>query len=292
MHSQFITVGSYRLHLLDAGHGPTVLLLHGFAGSAEDWRPTAEALVRRGYRVIAADALGFGRSDKPLDAPYSFELQVGLYAKLLDVLGVQRVCVMGHSMGGKYALAMALLRPERVSSVVLVSSDGFAEAPPMNRAGNLPFIVPAVLWLSARPAVTRAMLNAAFVAPEVYVTPAIIERARAALVGKANWQALEAFSRRYDDHDLRLTGLRARLGELRVPSLLVWGDSDQIFPLKSSGRAAAAEIYGAQLVVMPRCGHFPQVEATRQFHGLLMGFLAATLDRARLHAQSTPEAAL
>ena len=278
MHSQFLTVGGYKLHLLTAGQGATVLLLHGFAGSAEDWRPTAEALVRRGYRVVAADALGFGRSAKPLDAPYSFQLQVELYAGILDALKIERVCVMGHSMGGKYAVAMALLRPERVHSLVLVSSDGFAAAPPMNRAGHLPFIVPAILWLSAQPAVTKAMLSAAFVEPEVHVTPAVIARARTALLGKANWQALEAFSRRYDHHDLQVTGLRARLGEVRAPALLVWGDSDQVFPLKTSGRAAAAEIPTAQLVAMPRCGHFPQVEAARQFQGVLAGFLAATLD--------------
>lgn len=283
MHSRYITIGGHRTHVLEAGRGPAVLLLHGFAGSAEDWRPTGEALARLGYRALAVDALGFGRSAKPADAPYSFELQAGLYVGLLDALGLDRASLVAHSMGGKYALATALLHPGRIASLALVGSDGFAPPATMNRAGRLPLITPTVLWLSARPAITRAMLNAAFVAPEVHVTPEVIERARAALLGRENWRALEGFSRCYDSHDLERTGMRARLGDLQAPTLLIWGDSDRVFPLESSGRAAAAEIPDARLVIFPRCGHFPQVEAARAFRGVLAGFLAQS-------SQGGPEA--
>lgn len=274
VHSHFITIDGYRLHLLEAGRGPLVLLLHGFAGSAEDWRPTVEALAHIGYRALAVDALGFGRSAKPADAPYSLEFVAGLYRALLDRLRVERAALLAHSMGGKYALAMALLHPARVAALALVAPDGFAEASPLTRAGGLPLVGSALLWLSARPAMVRLMLAAAFVEPEAHVTAAILERGRAALIGAENRRFLTALSRRYEATDLARTGLRARLGELRVPTLLVWGEGDRIFSLEPSGRAAAAEIAGSHLLTIPRCGHFPQVEAARQFRGALAGFLA------------------
>lgn len=274
MQSRFVVVGGYRLHLLEAGRGPAVLLLHGFAGSAEDWRPTAEALARMGYRALAVDALGFGRSAKPADAPYSLELMADLCAGLLDALGVVRAALVAHSMGGKYALATALLHPGRVAGLGLVASDGFADASPLTRAGGWPLLGPALLWLSARPVVVRTMLAAAFVEPEAHLTAALLERGRAALMGAENRRALTALSRRYDATDLGHTGLRARLGELRAPTLLLWGEGDRVFPLETCGRAAAAEIPASHLVAIPRCGHFPQVEAARQVRGALAGFLA------------------
>jgi pimeloyl-ACP methyl ester carboxylesterase len=274
MHSRFITVAGFRLHLIESGAGPAVLLLHGFAGSAEDWRPTVAALAAAGYRALAVDLLGFGRSDKPADAPYSLDLGARLLCGLLDALGVDRAAVVAHSMGGKYALATALLHPGRVSRLALVASDGFVAASPLTRAGGWPLLGGALLWLSARPAVVRAMLAAAFYAPDSHLSAELIERGRAALLGADNRRALTALSRRYDATDLAHTGLRARLGEIRAPALLIWGEHDRVFPL-SAARAAAAAIPKAQLAILPRCGHFPHVEAARAFRGLLLGFLAA-----------------
>ncbi|MCX7790852.1 MAG: alpha/beta fold hydrolase [Chloroflexaceae bacterium] len=281
MHSHTITIDGYRLHLLEAGHGPAVLLLHGFAGSSEDWRPTGRLLARAGYRAIAVDGLGFGRSDKPADAPYSLELSAHLYARLIERLGAGAAHVVAHSMGGKYAIATALLHPSVARSLTLVGSDGFSEPSPLTRAGGWPLVGPGLLWLSARPAMVRAMLSAAFYAPEHHVTAEILERGRAALIGADNRRALTALSRRYDATDLGRTGLRDRLGDLRLPTLLVWGEADRVFPLETSQRALA--IPGARLVVFPRCGHFPQIEAARAFHGLLLGFLAG-VERATLAA--------
>lgn len=279
MQSKYIKVHSYRLHYLEAGSGPAVLLLHGFAGSAEDWRPSAEVLAGAGYRALAFDCLGFGRSDKPGDAPYSLELIAGLYAAALEQLGIARAAIVAHSMGGKYALATALLHPRRVAALTLVASDGFAAASPLTRIGGWPLVGGAILWLSAQPPMVRAMLGAAFEQPDNYVNEELIARARAALLGPDNRRALTALSRRYDATDLRLSGLRPRLGEIQAPTLLAWGAHDQIFP-PAQGHTAAAEIPAARLAIFPNCGHFPQVEAARAFHGLLLGFLAcSTTDR-------------
>ncbi|MCU0493055.1 MAG: alpha/beta fold hydrolase [Chloroflexaceae bacterium] len=125
--SRYLTIENYRLHFLEAGAGPPVVLLHGFAGAAEDWRPSLELLAHNGYHALAVDLLGFGRSAKPGDAPYSLQLSADLLVGLLARLGLERATFAAHSMGGKYALATALLHPHRVKGLVLIDTDGFVE---------------------------------------------------------------------------------------------------------------------------------------------------------------------
>lgn len=270
----FVSVHGYPIHALEAGAGPPVLLLHGFAGAAEEWRPTLELLARHGYRAIAVDALGFGRSDKPGDAPYSLAFYADLYAGLLAALGLPHAAFVAHSLGGKFALATAILHPACVSRLVLVDSDGFITPSPLTKAGAWPLLGPAMLWLSAQPVSIRALLTTAFAHPEQHVTPELVTRLSVALSSPDHRRALQAISRRYDATDLGRTGLRARLNELRCPTLLIWGEADRIFA-PTYGELARQEIPGAHLITIPDCGHYPQIEAPRTFHGVLLGFLAA-----------------
>lgn len=275
MRSRWLRVNGYQLHWIEAGHGPAVLLLHGFAGSCADWAPTVAWLAEHGYRALAVDALGFGRSEKPANAPYGLVLQSDLYAGLLAALGIERATFVAHSMGGKYALATAIRHPDRVARLALVATDGFADPSPLTIIGGWPVIGETILWLSAHPAVVRAFLSAAFHNPEPHVNAELIERGREAISGAANRRALTALSRRYAATDLTLTGLRARLHEVRAPTLLIWGAQDRVFSLHNA-ETARREIPDAQLVVIPQCGHFPHIEAVRPFRGLLSGFLAPT----------------
>ncbi|MCX7859277.1 MAG: alpha/beta fold hydrolase [Chloroflexus sp.] len=273
MRSRWLRVNGYQLHWIEAGRGPAVLLLHGFAGSCADWEPTVAWLADHGYRALAVDALGFGRSEKPANAPYGLELQSDLYAALLAALGIERAAFVAHSMGGKYALATAIRHPQRVARLALVATDGFVEPSPLTIMGGWPVLGETILWLSAHPAVVRAFLSAAFHNPEPHVNAELIERGREAISGAANRRALTALSRRYAATDLTLTGLRSRLNEIRAPTLLIWGAQDRVFSLQHA-ETARREIPGAQLVVIPQCGHFPHIEAVRPFRGLLSGFLA------------------
>ncbi len=267
------TVCGYRLHYLAAGNGPPVILLHGFVGSAEEWRPMLVALAGQGYRAIAVDAPGFGRSDKPGDAPYSLSLYADLYAGLLDTLDLGSAAFIAHSMGGKFALATAILHPTRVTRLVLADTDGFAPASPLTKAGDWPVLGPAFLWVSAQTMVVRAFLRAAFAHPDVFVTPELIERSRNALSGPDNRRALRALCRHYDAIDLQRSGLRARLSEIRCPTLIVWGTEDRVVPPAYSA-VVQHEIAGSQLVLLPDCGHFPHIEAADEFQRIVIAFLA------------------
>lgn len=269
-----VTIDGLRLRVLTAGSGPAVLLLHGFVVSADDWRPTIAQLARAGYRAIAPDALGFGQSDKPGGTAYSLRRYADLNAGLLDTLGVASAAVVGHSMGGKHALATTVLHPTRVSRLMLADSEGFMQLPLfMRKGGALPFLGEAILSLSAFPAVIRMQLAAAFADPAHYVTPELVERGRKTLGDPGVRQTMLALSRNYEANDLRGSGLWSRLAEIRCPTLIVWGAEDRLF-LARYAQDAQAAIPGARLVIIPRCGHFPQIEAQEQFHGLLLGFLA------------------
>ncbi|RRR67525.1 MAG: alpha/beta fold hydrolase [Candidatus Viridilinea halotolerans] len=276
MDSHYLTVDGYRLHWLELGRGPAVLMIHGFARSAEDWRTTGSALASMGYRVLAVDALGFGRSDKPDKIRYSLALMAKLFAGLLDGLGLERAFFVGHSMGGKYALGTAVLQPDRVAGLGLVGSDGFVRSPVLTQTGGWPVVGHMLLWLSSRPFVVRAMYEASFANPKPIVTEDFLAIGRAAMLGPENSRALMSLSRCYATIDVNRTGIRKRFSQIKVPTLLIWGDQDRVFPVERTGRIAAASIPGAHLAVIPNCGHFPHLETPRALAGLLGGFLAHT----------------
>jgi len=107
-------------------NGKTVLLLHGKNFSGFYWEPTIEFLAQQGYRVIAPDQLGFGASSRP-DIHYSFHQMANNTKALLDYLGIQRVYVIAHSMGGMLGVRFALLFPETVEKLVLENPLGLED---------------------------------------------------------------------------------------------------------------------------------------------------------------------
>jgi pimeloyl-ACP methyl ester carboxylesterase len=274
INEQILTIDGHQLRVLSAGAGPAVLLLHGFAVNADDWRPTISRLAEAGYQAIAPDALGFGRSAKPGGAAYNLERYARLNAGLLDAFGAATAAVVGHSMGAKHALATTILHPARVSRLLIADSEGFMQLPLfMRKGGTLPFLGEAILALSARPAVIRMQLKAAFADPARYITPELVARGQATLGDPGVRQTMLDLSRHFEANDLKGSRLWLRLAEIRCPTLIVWGAEDRMFDVRYA-REAQQAIPGAQLVIIPHCGHFPQIEAADQFHGLLLGFLA------------------
>ncbi len=127
--SRFLQVNGLRMHVLDEGSGPLVLLLHGFPELSSTWRHQLRALAEAGYRAVAPDQRGYGLTDCPEreDAYTIFHL-VGDVIGLLDALGEARAVLVGHDWGAPVAWNTALLRPDRVRAVAGLS------APPSSRA--------------------------------------------------------------------------------------------------------------------------------------------------------------
>src|SRR5258708_7372678 len=120
---KYATVFGARIHYLDAGSGPVVILLHGLGGSVSNWAPTIAPLAQK-YRVIVPDQIGFGKSEKPM-----LNYRVGTLVDFLDgfykQLGIQKASLVGNSLGGFTAAAYAIAHPEKVDKLVLVDAAGF-----------------------------------------------------------------------------------------------------------------------------------------------------------------------
>ena len=273
---QYRTIHGYRRAFIKAGSGPAILLIHGIGDSADSWLDIIPALARD-YTVIAPDLLGHGQSDKPR-ADYSIAAYANAMRDLLAVLDVERVTVVGHSLGGGVAMQFAYQFPERCERICLISTGGVAhEVTPLLRFASAP--------------------NADLVLP-------LIGTPTARLLGKLTFGVLQALNTNLglDAHHLMrvfdaLPDASARLAFVRtlraavdwkgqaitmldrcyltqgMPTLLVWGARDAVIPVAHAYKAHGA-MPGSQLEVFPDVGHFPHKDDPERFIRLFQAFYA------------------
>lgn len=272
------TVHGYRRGFLMGGSGPAILLIHGIGDTADTWSEVLEPLSRR-FTVIAPDLLGHGRSDKPR-ADYSVAAYANGMRDLITVLGIDRVTVVGHSLGGGVAAQFAYQYPEHCERLVLVSSGGVGRT--VNPALRLAAVPGAELVLPAlglRP-VRRALGWAGTAVRRLGVMPAEdvegIVTALDRLPDRGARQALVRTLRAAVDwRGQCITMLdRAYLAE-GLPVLLVWGRRDAVIPF---GHALAAHqaMPGSRLEVFDDAGHFPHHSDPRRFLEVLTSFIDET----------------
>jgi pimeloyl-ACP methyl ester carboxylesterase len=268
-----VHVPGARLSTVSAGGGPEeVVCLHGLGGNKTSMFETIAALTPE-RRAHALDLPGFGSSSKPARAPYDAAYFARIVIAFLDEMEIDRAHLVGNSMGGRVALEIAMTDPERVSSLSLL-----APALAFRRRREL---VPLVRLLrpelaaiphSLRAAQIRARFWSMFARPE-RLDPAVADiaceefartyRSRAARV--AFFAALRQI---YLDPAYGERGLWTRLCELEAPSLFVWGESDVLVPAAFSRHVAAA-MPDARQVILPECGHVPQVELPERTNALI-----------------------
>lgn len=275
---QHVVVHGYRRGFVMAGHGPPLLLVHGIGDSADTWSTVLDALVRD-HTVVAPDLLGHGASDKPR-ADYSVAAYANGMRDLLSVLGIDRVTLVGHSLGGGVAAQFAYQFPERCERLVLVSSGGAGrEVNPLLRLAAVPgaeLALPALGlpgarrllgWAGAAARLLGAMpaedvsgiLDAVDRLPDAGARQAILRTLRAAVDWRG--QCITLLDRAY------LVG--------SLPTLLVWGRRDGVVPF-SHALAAQRAMPGSQLEVFERAGHFPHRSDPVRFVAVLAQFVAQT----------------
>ena len=223
----------------DVGSGPAVLVLHGGGGPLTVAR-FVEAMSANA-RVIAPVHPGFGGTPRPDDFD-SVEKLADAYAALLDRLALTDVLVIGFSIGGWIANALALRAGERLRGVVLA-----------NGAGIMVDGEPCADVFSLTPQQLSAL---SYHDPARYgIDPSkLTDAQKAGMAG--NMKTLAVYGRARDMGD---PGLRARLADVRVPVLVVWGDSDRVVT-PAYGRAVAQSFPNARLEIIEQCGHMPQIE--------------------------------
>jgi pimeloyl-ACP methyl ester carboxylesterase len=244
--------------------------VHGFGGSTYSWRHVLPRLSQE-YRVIAVDLSGFGFSERPQELRrYSRDGQIHLLLGLLDQLAVDRAHFMGHSYGGGIVASLALLHPDRVQSLILVDSTApnYAIARRSNLAELAPLIYVFLRGYALRPAKIRRSLERSWFDDELVtdeVVNAYLTRLRIEGAARAYRGLTAPFETLEEEGDLFLD-------DLTQPTLVVWGEDDQLI-LVEDGRLATSQIRQGRFVSLPDCGHSPMEEKPKDFLAEVLPFL-------------------
>ncbi len=275
---RYTTIHGYRRAYVKAGRGPALLLIHGIGDSSDTWRPVVGQLAEH-HTVIAPDLLGHGRSEKPR-ADYSIAGFANGMRDLLSVLEVERVTVVGQSLGGGVAAQFAYQFPERCERLVLVGSGGVGRTvSPLLRVAAVPGIEAIMPLLGLPPVRVAGRLGASLLRVFDTALGRDAEEILAVFEALPDTEARRAILRTLrssvDWRGQVITMLdRAYLAE-GVPTLIVWGRRDAIIPL-GHGKLAHAAIPGSRLEVFDEAGHFPHHTDPARFAQVLHEFVEST----------------
>jgi 3-oxoadipate enol-lactonase len=261
-HTQRLTVNGVSLAVDVRGEGPAILLVHGYPFDRTIWQDQIESL--GGYRRIAPDLRGMGRSDAP-DLGYGINTYAEDLAALLDSLGVGEVVLCGHSMGGYVIFEFLRRWRARVRAVILVDTTAEADGAEIRRAREA---AAATARESGAAAVTDALLPKLIAAGTEARAPEVVEQLRRTMAATPVAGMVGALAAMRERHDS--TGLLPTLAG--IPVLVIVGSDDAVTPPETARRMAAA-IPGARLVVVPDAGHVPTVERPGETTGAILEFL-------------------
>jgi pimeloyl-ACP methyl ester carboxylesterase len=268
----YVEVEGLRLHYVERGSGDPVLMLHGWPTSAYLWRNVLPG-VGEGSRAIALDLPGFGRSDKPLGASYSFRFFDRALTGFLDALEIERIGLAVHDLGGPVGLYWASQHPERVSALALLNTLVFARPSWAVVAFIAAARTPGIRsWLTSPAGIAFAMrfgvtdkdrLDDATIA--AYQEPFADDEARRVL-RKAGTGL----------HPAGLREIERWLPTIKVPVQILYGEKDRILPdVAKTMRKVAERVPQAQVQTLPDCGHFCQEERPEEIGSVLGRFFSS-----------------
>jgi pimeloyl-ACP methyl ester carboxylesterase len=263
-------VDGRRLRYVDVGEGPALLLVHGLGGCWQWWLENIPALASTS-RVIAVDLPGFGESEA-LPAPGAMETHVGALVALLDQLGLSRVTLVGHSMGGLIAMMFAAAHPERLDGLVPVCAGG-VDLGPRRLAAIVRGFLLFQAWFS-HPGVTRAFARRPRLRRLMFMGVTGDPSTLSPQLGQVLVERLASgpgFVDAVRSAGATEGGVAAEA--IATPSLLVWGSRDPILPVRDA-RALAERMPDARLEVLEGVGHCPMFERPERFNELLAAFVA------------------
>lgn len=264
-----IDLDGTRLHYLERGTGEPLLFLHGVNAGAGIWRELIGRLPA-GRRAVAPDLPGWGLTPPPAGFRYEIGELTGLMLRVMDRLELERTTLVGWSFGGCLAAHLAVTAPERVERLVLVAPGGLEPAVHWSyRALCVPGLGE---WLMrATPANIRAGMRAVTKHPE-RVPPAFLSYIEGA-AGQPwftrttlNWVRRN----RVIWEGARRICVGDRLGEIRCPTLVIWGEDDPLVPAEQTRLARA--IPDVRVELLPDTGHIPHYEQPDRFFALLSSF--------------------
>lgn len=281
----FIQAGDVEIHILDMGpkDGQAILFIHGTGAWSEFWRETMTPLAEAGYRCIAIDIPPFGYSEKPATPSFGNEAQAKRIIALMDALEIDSAILFGHSFGGGATLETALLIPERIDALILEDVGGLnLNLVPKEKTSPSALEIffetrairnPILSATATNPLLTKTLLSAMLKDPndatdekiKILQEPLVLKGATNTL---GDWLGYVV-----NVQEVSLTTNPDNYQRLTMPTLIVWGDSDTVIPLKE-GEYLASIIPNAELVVMKNVNHVPHVEDLETLMPIVLKFLS------------------
>lgn len=276
MTQQKTTIHGHELSYFDGGTGPVVLFIHGILGSYRNWARLVDRMDEN-QRVIVPDLFGHGESAKPV-GDYSLGAHAGTLRDLLDRLGIDRVTLVGHSLGGGIAMEFYYLFPERVERLVLVASGGLGrEVNPVLRSATLPgasWVLPVIAstWVRERAESAGRAASKVGWRPGTDITA--VWQGFTSLGDRESRRAFLATTRAVIDPGGQTVSAHDYLPDSRpIPTLVVWGSKDRMIPAWHA-ITAQRSIPGCRVELFEGAGHFPHLDDPDRFADLLRDFIA------------------
>lgn len=266
----FITVDGLSVRYIESGSGPTVVLIHGNAGSAEDFEFGTANILSSSYHVIAVDRPGHGRSDRPKRKAASVDYQARLLNDVLTSLGVTRPVLVGHSWGAALALSYALQYPREISGLVLLAPAAYPDPGESSllHALTKPPLLGDIALIAGKSVLGKHVLRATL---ERAFYPQPVPRGYLDLVA-ASWLGRRQLKAYLDDEsslNASLKKLSKSYSEIDVPVVIVTGDLDQIVSARDNAYRLKAAITNARLITLKDTGHeIPQTHPESIYEAL------------------------
>jgi pimeloyl-ACP methyl ester carboxylesterase len=271
--STFIEVAGMQVHMRDEGvrDDPLpILLLHGTSASLHTWDGWVDGL-KATRRVIRLDLPGFGLTGPYPDDNYTIDHYATFMNAFLDRLGITRCVLVGNSLGGQVAMVTLLAKPERVTQLVLVDSSGYPLAPASIPLGfqiaRLPVLNQIARFTLPRRIVEDSVRNV--YGDPARITPELVDRYFELTLRAGNRHALVERLKQ-----VPIDAIAARIPEIKVPTLVLWGGRDRLIP-PEAGKRFTRDIVGSRLWLFDDLGHMPHEEDPGQTLGPVKLFLQA-----------------
>lgn len=257
---------------------PKMILVHGLGDDADTWRHLIEPLSEQ-WRVIAPDLPGYGRSQKP-PIKYSLTYFSQVLLELINELGIKQPCWVGNSLGAILSSNIALISPEQVKSLVLIDGAMLQAEKQSINLMNILFLIPGIgKWLYNR---LRNDPQAAYetLRPFYYDLDALPDEERKFLNYRVNqrvWddQQRDAYLSTLRNMVLSLIGqqtvIQEKLSEVSIPTLIIWGEADQIYSLKN-GELLNQVLPNSEMITFPQTGHLVQQERPEKLIAAILDF--------------------
>lgn len=278
---EYRTIHGYKRAFRIAGSGPAILLIHGIGDNSTTWAGIHAKLAQR-FTVIAPDLLGHGKSDKPR-ADYSAAAYANGMRDLLSVLEIERVTIIGHSLGGGVAMQFAYQFPQLVERLILVGAGGvtkdvnialrFASLPMGAEALallRLPLVLPAVQLLGR---VAGLAIGSTALGQDLPNMLRILNDLPEPTASSAFTRTLRAV---VDWRGQIVTMLDRCYLTQAVPVQIIWGQKDSVIPVRHAHMAHAA-MPGSQLEIFENAAHFPFHDDPARFLDLVQRFIDTTV---------------